>query len=60
MPTVEEIRKILADFSEAKVTKAIDLSGRVHVEGFVASLDLKRLVERYNVLLHSDGVLCVG
>ena len=60
MPTVKEIRAILNRFSDAKVTKAEELHTRVHVIGFVASTDLKILVGRYDVFMHTDGVLCVG
>lgn len=60
MPTVKEVRAILSPYSDTKVTKAGDVSGCVHVQGFVTALDLKTLVERYLVLMHSDGDLCVG
>ena len=59
MATVIEVRAILSPFSNAKVTGAEDGSGAVHVKGFVTSTDLKVLVERYDVVLHSSGALCV-
>jgi hypothetical protein len=51
---------MLGSFSNAKVTKANDITGRVHVKGFVTSYDLRDLVKRYDVFLHSEGVLCVS
>ena len=57
MATVKEVRAILSPFGNAKVTGAV--SGIVHVKGFVTSPDLRVLVERYDVMLHSDGALCV-
>ena len=59
MATVKEVRAILSPFSDAKVTGANDTPGAVHVKGFVTSPDLRVLVERYDVMLHSDGALCV-
>ena len=61
MPTVKRVRAILSPFSDAKVTKAKEAPGHVHVQGFVTTPDLKVLVERYDVFMHSDGgILCVG
>ena len=59
MATVKEVRAILGPFGNAEVTGVGDASGTVHVEGFVTSPDLRVLVKRYDVMLHSDGVLCV-
>ena len=59
MATVREVRKILTPFSNAEATITSALNRRVHVSGFVTAADLKTLVERYNVFLHSNGALCV-
>ena len=59
MATVREVRTILEPFGYAIVTKAEEVPAAVHVKGFVTSTDLKVLVERYDVMLHTDGFLCV-
>ena len=59
MATVKEIREILKPFSDAKVTKGRDIRENIHVKGFVTCIDLKILVKRYKVFLHSNGALCV-
>ena len=59
MATVKGVRAILKPFTNAKVTKAEEVPAAVHVKGFVTSSDLKALVERYDVFMHSDGALCV-
>ena len=59
MATVKAVRAILGPGNDAEVTGAKVASGAVHVKGFVTSSDLRVLVKRYDVMLHSDGALCV-
>ena len=59
MVTVREVRAILEPFSDAEMTEADCVRGHVHVQGFITARDLKALVERYDVFMHSDGALCV-
>ena len=44
MPTVKEVRAILEPFSDAEMTEADCVRGRVHVHGFVTTSELKPLV----------------
>ena len=58
MATVKEVKNILS-FSAPSVSPADHGRYLVHVLGFIAATDLKVLVRKYHVYIHSDGFLCV-